>query len=435
MSQRDLEAESIYEYYSPVQQGHEEIIEALRHQLARVSENVLGREEIIEQFTFALLTRNHQLMLGRTGIAKSLLATEIFRIFDPRGVTTFMIKASVEDTKDNYFGPIDIPRYRNTGQKVRRTEKSVLEAHFAFIDEIFDTNEQILRDIMLLLSDGKLLEGSQSYKGRLHTVIAASNYLRMNEVTEAVIDRFFFRANIPHETETLTQYKIDRSYERGQSSGLYPGNLSIEEINYLSSIVKGVSEDVVIELPSDMLYVKNIVIRSFVDTMRKTDPEFYISPRRQAKVIDLLRASALLAGRNVVEEPDLEKMYMGLCTLNSENGETEVFRKTVRNTLQFLSADQTVREQITFLSGVLNGIDEFKRNPRQGVVNLSKFAPPRRRWRHDFLRIVRKPEDQMVFKLETLAQKVNEIKTSTLYVDELKNGCLHELQKLRRIDS
>jgi len=415
--------------------NHQEIISKVKRNLHWVSETVLGREDIIEQFAYALLTRNHQLLLGRTGVAKSMFASQIFNVFQRTGMRTFFIKASIEDTKDNYFGPIDIPRYRDMGQKVRKTRGSILEAHFAFIDEIFDTNEQILRDLMLILSDRRLLEGSEEYSSILHTVIAASNYIRLNEVTEAVIDRFFFRAYIPHETETFTQFRIDKTYKgQNQSPFSFLGAVNFWEIRYLTDIALGKAEDVHIEIPDDILYMKNIIIRYYIDAMRKISQGYYLSPRRQAKIIDFLRACAVWDGRSTVEETDLKKMFFGLCTLNSETGEAEVYKKVSRETLQLFNADVVLREQITFLTGVLNLLEEFKRNPEEVKLDLAPYAPPRKSWKEEFMRFVRGgAQDSRQISFDSLSKRINEIKPSTNFVNELKNGCLSEIQRLNRL--
>ena len=68
--------------------------------------------------------------------------------------------------------------------------------------------------------------------------------------------------------------------------------------------------------PDSVKFIKNVVISKFMSEVRKSEPEFFISPRKQAKISDFLRASAILNGRNEVMLQDLRNMYLGLVTLN-----------------------------------------------------------------------------------------------------------------------
>ncbi len=85
-------------------------IDYLRWHMDRIAKNVIDREEIIRQAMFAILTREHMLLLSRTGMAKSYLANYIFNTFDQ--VRVFMTQASKEQTPDNYFGPYNIEEFK-----------------------------------------------------------------------------------------------------------------------------------------------------------------------------------------------------------------------------------------------------------------------------------------------------------------------------------
>ena len=50
------------------------ISELINESMRFVSENVLGRDEVIKQSFYAFITGEHQIILSRTGMAKSLLA-------------------------------------------------------------------------------------------------------------------------------------------------------------------------------------------------------------------------------------------------------------------------------------------------------------------------------------------------------------------------
>src|SRR5690348_601958 len=67
-----------------------------------VQERVINRSEVIEQIFLAMLIGEHVLLESRTGVGKTLLAEQIFRMFD--GARTFKVQASKEQQPDTYFG-------------------------------------------------------------------------------------------------------------------------------------------------------------------------------------------------------------------------------------------------------------------------------------------------------------------------------------------
>ena len=64
------------------QQRIRSIAESFQECMLFVGNKVLGRQEVIKQSFLAVLTGEHQLLISRTGMAKSLLARQIFACFD-----------------------------------------------------------------------------------------------------------------------------------------------------------------------------------------------------------------------------------------------------------------------------------------------------------------------------------------------------------------
>src|ERR1035437_7989648 len=74
------------------------IIADLKEALEFVQQRVVNREEVIEQIFLALLIGEHILIESRTGVGKTLLAEQVFRMFE--GARTFKVQASKEQQPD-----------------------------------------------------------------------------------------------------------------------------------------------------------------------------------------------------------------------------------------------------------------------------------------------------------------------------------------------
>ncbi|OQA93937.1 MAG: ATPase RavA [Microgenomates group bacterium ADurb.Bin219] len=93
---------------------------------------------------YALFTREHMLMMGLAGTAKSQFATNAFSAID--GASVFQIHLTKQTTEEYVFGPLNIVELKK-GNIVHNTQNSILEADFVFLDEFFDASDVTQRTI------------------------------------------------------------------------------------------------------------------------------------------------------------------------------------------------------------------------------------------------------------------------------------------------
>jgi len=211
------------------------IVEFINWHMDRISENVIGRDEIVRQAFFAILTGEHMLLLSRTGMAKSFLTNYIFHSFE--GARIFASQASKDQTPDNYFGPYNIEEFKKG--KIRHNIKgSIIEANFVFLDEFFDASDVVLRSLLSVLNERKFVNGSEQIDVAVHTAIATANYMRMNEVTEAVLDRFTYKSIIPEDQNVYSQLLIDHTYAFTMGEPVYTDKkVYFDQVLYLNDII------------------------------------------------------------------------------------------------------------------------------------------------------------------------------------------------------
>ena len=196
-----------------------ETVKKINNLMEFIGYQIVGREEIIRQSFYALLTGEHQLLFSRTGMAKSLLVRQIFSCFDQAVV--FEKQLTKDTMPDNLFGGYDIVQLKR-GKLVHNVEGSIVLSDFAFLDEIFDANDMLLRSLLSLLNEKRLINGEQQISSSLSTVIAAANYLRATDVLEAVLDRFLYKSYIPENKDLYLQMAIDLVYQENHGSVVEP---------------------------------------------------------------------------------------------------------------------------------------------------------------------------------------------------------------------
>ena len=170
--------------------------ENLDRTMRSLGEIIIGREDLIRQIRYALVTKNHVLMEGPPGIAKSMLADRLFGVLHGHK-NFFSIKCTKKMSEDYLVGAPDMRVFRKEGRLIHVTDKTLVTSDFAFVDEFMDLTPNALRALLELLNERTFTRGRQIEKSPLWTVIAATNFGGDNEeALEAVIDRFMFRSRV-----------------------------------------------------------------------------------------------------------------------------------------------------------------------------------------------------------------------------------------------
>lgn len=320
-----------------------------------ICENIVGRQEIVKQTFFAFITGEHQLLLGRTGMAKSLMARQIFECFEN---TTVYEKQLTKDTMpDNLFGAYDIGEMKQ-GKMFHNINGSIVTSDFAFLDEIFDANDMLLRSLLSLLNERKLINGEQIINSPLNSVIAASNYIRVTEMLEAVLDRFLYKSYIPENKNLYYQFSIDQIYGKNVGN-VKPVDKKIDLLAFKE--LKNIIKSKTIQIPDYILFLKNYILRQFIDETNKMEDgcNYTISDRTGAKVQDLLRASAILDNRLEANEDDFNNLYYLICMVGKENEKTRL-QNIIDTTKRYFSQDKELLYRIFNLINVFNTVKTSK---------------------------------------------------------------------------
>ncbi|MFH0974884.1 MAG: AAA family ATPase [Spirochaetota bacterium] len=410
------------------------IISHLQEHMRRISTNVIGRDDIIQQLMYAILTGEHMLLLSRTGMAKSYLANEVFNSFE--NVRIFSAQASKDQTPDNYFGPYNIEEFKK-GIIRHNIKGSIIEANLVLLDEFFDASDVVLRSLLSVLNERKFVNGSEQIDVAIHTAIATANYMRLNEVTEAILDRFLYKAIIPEDDDMYNRLLIDQAYSIRKGKPEEPmRKIPFDQIVFLHNVIKNNNKKIQINFPDSVKFLKNVIINKFISEIRKSEPEFFISPRKQAKIADFLRATAILDNRYEITMQDLRNMYIGLVTLNryvsvkqKDRLFTDIFIDTYEQTMSHFKATNAF-QQIDFLLNIKNIFQVLRDNPEKKET-LHEEKGLLQSLKNILVKIFPlKTKEEDVLTIESLRKNIVELNPSVEEVRELKQGILRDYKDI-----
>lgn len=255
------------------------------------------RHREIECLRYAILMQEHVLYKGLPGTGKSLLATSILSAIQPAKLFKQQFNRYMDDTF--IFGPLNVEKMK-AGVMEHTITDSLVDADYAFLDEFFNASEELLVSCNELLNERKFTRFSQKVDCPLKCAVLTTNRNReKEEELKPIYDRIMFTVVVgtlpPRERmEMLCNY----------AAGGVPkleGTIAESQIQRLRSAVQKV------EVPLPVIRSMSDVVDQFLK-----EHKMFISDRKMNKFIDLLRVSAILAGRTDVRTSDLKALYLVL---------------------------------------------------------------------------------------------------------------------------
>ncbi|MCP4850024.1 MAG: MoxR family ATPase [Verrucomicrobiaceae bacterium] len=193
--------------------------ERVRSELGKV---IIGQDEVIEQLLIAIFTRNHALLVGVPGLAKTLLISSLAESLD-------LNYKRIQFTPD--LMPSDI-----TGTEVIYSDPATNERQFKFLSGPIFANIVLADEINRTppKTQAAMLESMQERKvsigGEDHAlpdpffVLATQNPIEQEgtyPLPEAQLDRFMFMIKVEYPSEE-EEFEIMRAYTGSQPSSPQP---------------------------------------------------------------------------------------------------------------------------------------------------------------------------------------------------------------------
>ena len=253
------------------------------------------RDDLLAQIALALLSREHVLMTGPPGTAKSgIAAADLGRIVDERtGQPSLFARQFTESTvQTDLVGPIDFKTLMGTGRTEHFTDEGMLGAVHAFLDEVLDGRDMLLRTTLNVLHERELKQGTRTTAGQIECALMTTNrYLA--EVLEG--SRETLLAFVPKGfTDPTSLSRVVRSQVGGARPRRLVSPLTIQDLDVLQDAADRV-------LVSDEICNTLSLLCEGLDVelaaASKHDPTFlptrYLSTRTAVRLGKILRAVCL----------------------------------------------------------------------------------------------------------------------------------------------
>lgn len=165
----------------------------LRAHLAALEIGLLERGTAVRLVLLAALAREHVLLIGPPGTAKSELARRLHRCF--AGARYFERLLTRFSTPEELFGPLSLKALEDDRYE-RLIDGYLPTAGIAFLDEVFKANSAILNALLTLFNEREFDNGAGRIAVPLISAIGASNEAPDDESLLAFHDRFLVRVPV-----------------------------------------------------------------------------------------------------------------------------------------------------------------------------------------------------------------------------------------------
>jgi MoxR-like ATPase len=257
-----------------VQQCAQRMREATRE----AAVGLVDREALVDLIVLAAVAREHVLVLGPPGTAKSAVVRSVAHILGGR-YFEYLLGRFTEPNE--LFGPVDLRKLRE-GTVETQTTGMLPEADIAFLDEVFLGSTAILNTLLGILNERTFRRGHTHLKCPLKVCVGAANAMPLDESLAAFADRFlvhYFVAPLP---DSLLEELLESGWSLRHDEDRHPGTW--QDVDWLADAARR----------ADLSGVRNALAHC-VRLLRRTSVE--LSDRRIVRAQHLIAAAAVLAGR------------------------------------------------------------------------------------------------------------------------------------------
>ena len=292
------------------------------------SQGLVERRPVVEAIVLAAVAREHVLLIGPPGTAKSEAARRVARGL---GGNYFEYLLGKFSEPSELFGPTDLRKLKD-GVLETATEGMLPEAEVAFLDEVFAGSTAILNTLLTLLNERVYRRGNTRLKCPLRVCVGASNSLPEGESLAAFADRFLVRCFLHPVSDSLLEEMLSGGREKVELSA---GDLNV--LDELSTQAESV----------DLKEVQPILAQAIRKLRREG---INLSDRRAVRAQNLIAAAAAISGREKAGPEDLWPLILAVPTEDDQKLARRCLRELLSQTdnpaLHHLAEDASAALQV-----------------------------------------------------------------------------------------
>lgn len=284
--------------------------EQLRGVIERACEGLVQREVAVQLVVLAAVAREHVLLVGPPGTAKSEAVRRVARGLGGR-YFEYLVGRFTEPAE--IFGPVDLQKLRD-GVVETRTDGMLPEADIAFLDEVFLGSTAILNTLLGLLNERMFRRGHTRMKCPLRVCVGASNALPEDPTLAAFSDRFLLHLFLGPVGDPYLETLLDAGWSLSP-----PEAGTADALGSLDALGQAAREADVRPVRAHLAEAVRILRGAGIE----------LSDRRVVKLQRLVAAAAVLDGRTKADGRDLWPLVFAIPRPAEQDQARDLLRPTL----------------------------------------------------------------------------------------------------------
>jgi MoxR-like ATPase len=260
--------------------------DAVRAAVIAARGHLVDRELVAEVVTLCAVAREHLLVVGPPGTAKSAAVRSIAQHLGGR-YFEYLVGRFTEPNE--IFGPVDLRSLRD-GVVSYETAGMLPQAEIAFLDEVFLGSSAILNTLLGVLNERIFRRGSTVEPCPIRVCVAASNALPTDPALAAFADRFLARVHV----QPVPDASLEDLLEQGWQSTI--------EADKSMPLMGAVDRLADVAAACDLGEIRPMLAAAL---RRLREASIPLSDRRAVRSQRLIAAAAALDGRAKATAADL----------------------------------------------------------------------------------------------------------------------------------
>jgi MoxR-like ATPase len=270
---------------------HNKIL-AIRKEL---QERVMERDEVIDGAFLGMLSGHNVFLLGTPGTAKTYMVKLLAKAIT--GSNYFYYQVRKDSKFEEIYGALKMSRMPDDHFEYN-PENHLPTAEFPFLDEIFKAGSTVLNSLLTALNEHVWTNDGKELPIPLTTCFSASNELPEDKSLNALWDRFMLRYEVKSIREEsnfrkMLADKIQRRHSGVKNDVPLTNTITLNELKTAQSEVAQVDCSKVEDIEAGLW-------------QKFSEAGLEFSDRTWNCIIEILQASAWLAGRTSVEFEDVQ---------------------------------------------------------------------------------------------------------------------------------
>jgi len=358
----------------------------------QLSENVfVEMAEEIHGIALAQVSNSNALFLGDPGVGKSFLVIQWAKRILGGKYFEWLIDAFT--VPEQIAGHISLKKLQEDVME-RNIENTICDATHVFLDEIWKGNNGVINFLLRIMNERKYYNNNKAHKAPILVLVGASNEIpEAGDHLEAAYDRFVLKYYVNTIVEDSNWIKMMDNYLSGFKGE--ETTITIDEIKLLQEAAR------LVEIP---LPVKRAIVT--IKNSLEVSHGIRVSPRVINNSLRIIQAQALLSGKDIADEEDLEVLRH---TLWKDKDEANVIHREI---LKYTFPDkEKLANEETLIAALQAEIKDFKLRSTSGVEDLRKL-----------MGLAAQAKD-IKSRVETIKRDLFEKKRSTKSADTLLQKC------------